>query len=72
MDHWFIRSLKAKYGTKVVQMMVNAVNNDKPFSTISIIEAIKMLILTWVDVSTMRVQNCFKNNHFLHLMTMWL
>ena len=45
MNQGVSRFLKAKYRTKVVQQMIDAINNDKPLATISIIETMKMLIL---------------------------
>ena len=65
MDQGVIRSLKAKYRTKVVQKMIDAIDNDKPLPIISTIVTIKMLILAWDDVSTTTVQNCFKKAGFL-------
>lgn len=41
--------------------MIDAINNEKLLPKILIIEAMKMLILAWDDVSTKAVQNCFKN-----------
>ena len=41
--------------------MIDAINNEKLLPKILIIEAMKMLILAWDDVSTKAVQNCLKN-----------
>ena len=59
MNHWVIRSMKAEYRKKVVQQMIDATDNDNSLPTMSIIEAMKILILT-LDVSTTTVQNSFK------------
>ena len=64
MDQGVIRSLKAKYQTKVIQKMIDAIDNDKTLPTISIIEAMQTLILTWNDVSTKAVQNCLRKAVF--------
>ena len=61
MDQRVIRSPKVKYWIEVVQMVIDAINNEKPLPSILIIEAMKMLILAWDDVSTKTVQNWFKN-----------
>ena len=61
MDQRVIRSPKVKYWIEVVQMVIDAISNEKPLLSILIIEAMKMLILAWDDVSTKTVQNCFKN-----------
>ena len=61
MDQRIIRSPKVKYWIEVVQMVIDAINNEKPLPSVLIIEAMKMLILAWDDVSTKAVQNCFKN-----------
>ena len=44
--------------------MIDAIENDKPLPTISITEAMKMLIFAWDDVSTTIVQNYLKNCFF--------
>ena len=56
MDQGAFRSLKAKYRTKVVQMMTDAISDDKPLPIISINETLKTLLLAWDDVSTTAVQ----------------
>ena len=60
MDQGVIKSLKSKYRTKVFQQMINAIHNDEPLPTISVIEVKKMLIFA----STARVQSCFKKAGF--------
>lgn len=64
MGQGVIRSLKAKYQTKIVQKMIDAIDDDKPLPTTSIIEVMKMLVPTWDDVSTTTVQKCFKKSLF--------
>ena len=62
MDQGVIRSLKAKYQTKIIQKMIDAIDDDKPLPTTSIIEVMKMLVPTWDDVSTTTVQKYFKKS----------
>ena len=45
MDQGVIRSLKAKYRTEVTEKMIDTIDNDESLPTISIIEAMKLLIL---------------------------
>ena len=59
MDQGVIRSLKAKYRTEVTEKMIDTIDNDESLPTISIIEAMKLLILAWDDLPTTAVQNCF-------------
>ena len=45
--------------------MIDAITIDESLPTISIIEAMQMLILTYNDVPTTTVQKCFKKANFL-------
>ena len=63
-DQGVTRSLKSKCRTKVVQKMINAIDNDKSLPTISVTEVMKMFILAWGDVSITTVQRCFKKPSF--------
>ena len=67
MEQGVIRSLKAKYRTKVVQKMIDAVDSKKPLPQISMLGAMKMLLLAWDEVSSKTVQNCFKKACFCHI-----
>ena len=64
MDQGVIRSLKARYRTKVVQKMIEAIDNKNSLPTISLLDAIKMLVLAWYEVTDKTVQNCFKKSGF--------
>lgn len=64
MDQGAFRSLKAKYRTKVVQMMTDAISDDKPLPIISINETLKTLLLAWDDVSTTAVQTLLQKRWF--------
>ena len=45
MDQGVIRSLSAKYRNRVIQKLIDAIDNDKPLPAISILEAMKILVL---------------------------
>ena len=62
MDKGVIRSLKAKYRTKMVQKMIDAVDRKKLLPQISMLGAMKMLVLAWDEVSSKTVQNWFKSD----------
>ena len=64
MDKGIIRSLKAKYQTKIIQKTIDAIDNDIPLPITSIIEGMRMLIIAWDDVSNTTVQRCFKKAGF--------
>ena len=58
------RGVNRPYRTKVVQKMIDAIDNDKPLPIFSIIGALKMLILACDHVSATTVQDCFKKPGF--------
>ena len=47
MDQGVIFSLKARYRTKVVQKMIEAIDSNKPLPDVSLLDAMKMLVLAW-------------------------
>ena len=59
-----IRSLKARYRTKVVQKMIDG---NKSLSNISVLDAMKMLVLSWDEVTDKTMQNCFKKAGFCEI-----
>ena len=57
MDQGVIYFLKARYRTKVVQKLVEAIDGNKTLSNISVLDAMKMLILSWDEVTDKTVRN---------------
>ena len=51
MNQGVILSLKARYRTKVVQKMIEAIDGNKSFPNISVLDAMKMLVLSWDEVT---------------------
>lgn len=67
MDQGVIRSLKAKYRVKVIQKMIEAIDKKKELTQISLLGAMKMLVLAWDEVTEKPVQNCFKKAGFTEI-----
>ena len=44
---------------KVVQNIIEAIDSKKSLQTISLLDAMKMLVVTWDEVTDKTVQNCF-------------
>ena len=51
MDQVVILSLKARYRTKVVQKMIEAIHGKKSLQTMSLLDAMKKLVLAWDEVT---------------------
>ena len=64
MDQGVIRSLKCKYRTPIIKMIINAIDNGKQMPSISILEAMKMLAHSWSEVSESTIINCFHKPGF--------
>ena len=60
MDQGIIRSLKARYRTKVIRKYIAAVDAKKPLPKLTVLDAMTMLVAAWDDVSETTVVNCFK------------
>ena len=60
MDQGLIRSLKAHYRCKVVQMYITAIDNNRPLPPINMLLAMHMLVSAWDRVSPSTIQNCFR------------
>ena len=69
MDQQVICSSKEKYRTKVVQKMIDAIDSNKTLQNVSIIEVMKMPVLTWAEVNPKSVKNCLRKQVFLKLKT---
>ena len=66
-DQGVIRSLKARYRTKVVQKMIEAIDGNKSLPYVSVLDAMKMLVLSWDEVTDKIVQNCFRKAGFCEI-----
>ena len=67
MDQGVIRSLKSKYRIRVIQKIITAIDQGKQVtqtSQISILEAMKMLVLSWSEVTATTIANCFSKAGF--------
>ena len=64
MDQGVIWSLKSKYRTCLIQKVLAAINQGKQIPVISILEAMKVLALSWSKVSKETITNCFTKSGF--------
>ena len=64
MDQGVIRSLKCKYCTHIIKTIINAIDNGKQMPSISILEAMKMLVHPWTEVSESTIINGFRKAGF--------
>ena len=64
MDHGVIWSLKSKYRTRILQKVLAAIDQGKQLPVIPIIEAMKVLALSWGEVSKETIANCFAKSGF--------
>ena len=59
MDQRVIRSLKAKYRSRLIKLIIKAIDSNKDIPKINVLDAMKLLTLSWEDVTENAVQNCF-------------
>ena len=59
MDQGVIRSLKAKYRSRLIKLIIKAIDSNKDIPKINVLDAMKLLTLSWEDVTENTVQNCF-------------
>ena len=64
MDQGVIWSLKSKYRTPIIQKVLAAIDQGKQLPVISILEAMKVLALSWNEVSKEAITNCFTKSGF--------
>ena len=64
MDQGVIWSLKSKYRTNVIQKILAAIDQGKQLPAISILVAMKMLVLSWNEVTKETITNCFRKSGF--------
>lgn len=53
-------SLKAMYLPKIAKKLINAVNQGLLFSRISILEALKFMMLAWNKITQDTIPSCFR------------
>ena len=64
MDQGVIPCLKAKYCTCIIKRLIAAIDQGKQATPISILEGMKILVLSWGDVTPTTIVNCFKEGAF--------
>lgn len=60
MDQGVIRSLKAHYRRRAVQMLIRSLDRNEPLPKISVLHAMKLIVASWNAVSKQTIVNCFK------------
>ena len=63
MDQGVIWSLKSKYRTRIIQKVLAAIDQGKQLPVVSILETMKVLALSWSEVSK-ETTNCFTKSGF--------
>ena len=64
MGQGVIWSLKSRYRTRIIQKVLAAIEQGKQLPVISILEAMKILALSWSEVSNEAITNCFMKSAF--------
>ena len=64
MDQGVIRSLKCKYRTRIIKTIINAIDNGRQMSSVSILEAMEMFADSRSEVSKSTIINCFRKAGF--------
>ena len=59
MDEGVIPSLKVKYRSRLIKLIIKAIDSNKDIPKINVLDAMKLLTLSWEDVTENTVQNCF-------------
>ena len=59
MDQVVIRSLKAKYRSRLIKLIIKAIDSNKDIPKINVLDAMKLFMMSWEDVTENTVQNCF-------------
>ena len=63
-DQGIIWSLKSKYRTCIIQKVLATIDQGKQLPVIFILEAMKVLALSWSEVSKETITNCFTKSGF--------
>ena len=58
-DQGVIRSLKAKCRSRLIKLIIKAIDSNKDIPKINVLDAMKLLALFWENVTENTVQNCF-------------
>ena len=66
MDQGVIQSLKAHYRRIIFRLCIKFLDESKPLPTITILQAMKNLMLPWKAVSEETIVNCFKKVNISH------
>ena len=61
MDQGVIQLLKCKYRSHIIKTIINAIDNGKQMPSISILEPMKILPHSWIEVSESTIINSFHN-----------
>ena len=59
MDLGVIRSLKAKYRSRMIQQIIKAIDENKSIPKVNILDAMKMLTICWENLAEEAVKKCF-------------
>ena len=59
MDQGVIRSLKARYRSRITQQIIKAIDANKSIPKVNVLDALKMLAVCWEDVTEETVKKCF-------------
>ena len=63
MDQGDIRSLKAKYRSRMIQQIIKAIDAKKSIPKVNVLDAMKMLTICWENVTEETVKKCFAKSH---------
>ena len=63
MDQGVIRSLKAKYRSRMIQQIIKAIDAKKSIPKVNVLDAMKMLTICWENVIEETVKKCFAKSH---------
>ena len=66
MDQGIIRSLKAKYRSRMIQQIIKVMNANKSVPKVNTSNATKMLTVCWEDVTEETGRKCFAIARILH------
>ena len=66
MDQGVIRSLKAKCRSRLIKLIIKVVDSNEDTPKINVLDAMKLLTLSWEDVTKNTVQNCFATARILN------
>ena len=59
LDQGAICSLKAKYCSRLAQMITKAIDSLKDIPKVSVLDTMKLLIFSWENVTNNTTQSCF-------------